>query len=367
MANEKQTLKKLFKELGAVNAVPGHEHNVIGNILEKVKPHADEVTVDSLGNVYAIKKGAKKGPAFMVMAHMDEIGLIIKNILPDGFLLFEKLGGVHDTLLPGRRFRIGTKKILGVVGTKPGHLQTPQEASSVRPAAQCYLDIGASSREEVEKLGIRIGDMAVWEGEYVEMVNPDLICAKAADDRLGCAVLIELLASVKASDFAGTLQVVFSVREEMGMFGAPVAVNNLNPDYAVAIDTIPAGDTPDVNTAKELPVCLGKGPGLPVASGVGYTFASIAHPAVVEMLENHAAKQKIPLQRLTLSSSSYATDADKIAYSGKGVATATLAIPRRYSHSPIELFNINDAVSVLKVLQSMAKNNAKADFRFYKG
>ncbi|CAK7054400.1 MAG: Putative aminopeptidase YsdC [Desulfovibrio sp.] len=367
MVTAKQTLKDLFKELGAINAVPGHEYHVIGTILEKVKPHADEVTVDAIGNVYAIKKGSGEGPAFMVMAHMDEIGLIIKNILPDGFLLFEKLGGVHDTLLPGRKFYIGPDKIPGVVGVKPGHLQTPQEASSVRAAAQCYIDIGASSREEVEKLGIRVGDLAVWDGPYTEMANPDLICAKAADDRLGCAVLIELLRSVKSSDFAGTLQVVFSVREEMGLFGAPVAVNNLKPDYAVAIDTIPAGDTPDVNTAKELPICLGEGPGLPVASGVGYLFASIAHPAVVAMLEDYAAKSMVNLQRMTLSSTGYATDADKIAYSGKGVATATLAIPRRYSHSPIELFNINDALDVLTVLHAMVKGNAQADYRFYKG
>lgn len=367
MADAKRNLKELFKELGAVNAVPGHEYHIIGNILEKIKPYADEVTIDPLGNVCALKKGAQEGPKFMAMAHMDEIGLIIKNILPSGFLLFEKIGGVPDNLLPGRKVFIGPKRIPGVIGTKPGHLQTPEEMSRVKPASQSYIDIGVASREEAEKLGITIGEQAVWQGEYTELANPDLITAKAADDRIGCSILIELLRSLKSEDFAGTFQAVFSVREEMGLYGAPVAGAALQPDYAVVVDTIPAGDTPDVDTIRDLPVCLGKGPGFPVASGVGHSFASIAHPAVVDMIEKHAAASTVNLQKMTLASTGYATDADKLAYAGKGIPTATLAIPRRYSHSPIELFNINDAVDIYTVLLNMIRDNGNADPRFYKG
>lgn len=367
MASPKENLRALFKELGPINAVPGQEFRLIGAIVEKIRPFADSITVDPIGNVYAIKNGAKKGPALMVMAHMDEIGLIIKNILPNGFLLFEKVGGVPDNLLPGRKVHIGPHNIPGVIGTKPGHLQTPEEAGKVRPAAQCYIDIGAGSRDEVEKLGIRIGDQAVWEGGYTELANPDIITAKGVDDRIGCSILIELVRTLQASDFAGTLQAVFSVREETGLFGAPVAGNALQPDYAVVVDTIPAGDTPDVDTARDLPVFLGKGPGFPLASGVGYTFAGIAHPAVVAILQDHAGKAAINLQEMTLASTGYATDADKLAYAGKGIPTAILAIPRRYSHSPIETFNINDAADILTILQSVMRDNEKADLRFYKG
>lgn len=366
MDGAKKNIKSIFKELVAVNAVPGHEYHIIGNVLEKIKQYVDSVTIDPIGNVYAVKKGRKNGPAMMVMAHMDEIGLIIKNILPSGFLLFEKIGGVPDNLLPGRKVFIGPKNIPGVIGTKPGHLQTPEEMMKVKPASQCYIDIGASSREEVEKLGIAIGEQAVWEGEYTELANPDLLCSKGVDDRMGCAVIIELLRSCKPTDFAGTLQAVFSVREESGLFGAPVAGATLAPDYAIVIDTIPAGDTPDVDTVRDLPVCLGKGPALPLASGVGYTFASIAHPGVVTMIEKHAAKEKVSLQRVTLASTGYASDADKLAYAGKGIPTATLAIPRRYSHSPIELTNINDSVAILTILQNLLRDNENADFRFFR-
>lgn len=366
MHQSKTTLKALLKELVAINAGAGHEQYIIGDILRHVEGYADELTVDPIGNVYATRKGNTKGPSLMVIAHMDEIGLIVKNILPSGFILREKVGGVPDNMLLGRKVYIGAKNIPGVIGTKPGHLQSAEEASRVRSAAQCYVDVGASSREQVEGLGIAIGDQIIWHSDYMELANPDLIATKAVDDRVGCAVLIELLRLLKDGNFGGTLHAVFSVREEMGLFGAPVAGQNLQPDYAVVLDTIPAGDTPDVDTARDLPIYLGKGPAFPMASGVGYTFASIVHPAVADIIEKHAAALKIHLQKMTLGSAAYATDADKLAYAGRGIPTATLAIPRRYSHSPVELLNINDALDVLDILHAAVRNNAGADLRFYK-
>lgn len=366
MSEAKGRLKELLRELVAVNAVSGFEYYIIGKIIEKIKPYADEVTIDPLGNVVAVKKGAKPGPSLLVVAHTDEIGLLIKNILPDGFLLFEKIGGVPDNMLLGRKVYIGKDNIPGIIGTKPGHLQTPDEAIKVRPAAQCYIDVGCSSRAEVEKLGLRVGDQAVWHSDFLELANPDLVTTKAVDDRMGCAIIIDIFQNLKAEDFGGTLYGGFSIREEMGLFGVPVMGAALNPDYAIALDTIPAGDTPDVNTARDLPIYLGKGPALPLAAGVGYSFASIAHPAVVDILEKQAKQLGINLQTMTLLSATYSTDGEKLAYAGKGIPTGTLAIPRRYSHSPIELVNMNDATDVLRILEAIVANNHSADLRFYK-
>lgn len=366
MSDTKNRLKELLRELVAVNAVSGFEYYIIGKILEKIKPYADEVGIDPLGNVVAVKKGAKPGPGVLVVAHLDEIGLIVKNILPDGFLLFEKVGGVPDNMLLGRKVYIGKDNIPGIIGTKPGHLQTAEEAGRVRPASQCYIDVGCPTRAEVEKLGIRIGDQAVWHSDFLELANPDLVTTKAVDDRMGCAIIIELLRTLEAGDFAGTFYGGFSIREEMGLFGAPVLGAALNPDYAIVLDTIPAGDTPDVNAARDLPIYLGKGPGLPLAAGVGYTFASIFHPAVVDIIESQAKRLGINLQTMTILGAAYSTDGEKLAYAGKGIPTATLAIPRRYSHSPIELVNLNDAVDVFAILDGVVRNNHAADLRFYK-
>lgn len=366
MDKVKSNLKSLLKELTAINAGVGNEHFIIGDILKKIEGHADEIKVDQNGNIFAIKKGHKPGPSLMLAAHTDEIGLIIRNITANGFLLFEKLGGVPDNLLPGRKVSVGKKNIPGVIGAKPGHLQTPDEASRVKPASACYIDVGCSSREEVEKLGISIGDQVIWQSDFMEMANPDLVATKAVDNRMSCSIVIEMLRNLKSADFAGTLIVAFTVREEAGLYGAMVAGHSHPTDYAIAIDTIPAGDTPDVATERELPIWIGKGPGLPIADGVGYVFFSMIHPAVRAIIETHAAKLGVNLQKTTILSGGYTTDAARLSYAGDGIPSATFAIPRRYSHSPIELVNLNDAVDVYKVLMAIVKDNENADLRFYK-
>jgi len=364
MKNLKQNLKQLLNDLCDVVGVSGNEQEIIQKIVEQIKPYADEVKVDPVGNVIAVKKGAKPGPSLLIGAHSDEIGFCVKAILENGYLLIDKIGNVPDNIMLGRKVWVTAEKIPGVIGTKPGHLQTPEEAAKVSSVNQCYIDLGLSSKTEVEDLGIKIGDPIVIQSDFMEMTNPDIICTKAVDNRMGCSIIIELFKHLNSEDFGGTIYGVFTVREEVGLYGAQTVGHLLQPDYAIALDTIPAGDTPDINTTRQLPIFLGKGPGFPVADNVGYLFFSFVHPAIREIIEEQAKKLNINLQTCTILGATYTTDASKYSYAGNGIPCATLAIPRRYSHSPIELVNINDAVDVLKILHAIVINNDKANITF---
>lgn len=360
----KERLRQYFKELSGLVGVSGSEQAVVKYLKEKLESLADEVQIDPNGNVIAIKHGKAPGPKLMIAAHSDEIGFCVKNIFKDGFIAFDKIGSAPDKVMEGRKVWV-KDAIPGVIGIKPGHLQTPEESRLSKTARECYVDIGASSREEVKKLGIRVGDPIAFQSSYMEMADRDLICTKAVDDRINCAILIELFHQLKDQDIAGTVYGVATVQEEMGMRGAVMVGNRIEPDYAIVIDTIPAGDTPEIDTERALPVYLGKGPACPVADGIMYgVLFTYIHPKVREIIEEQSEEANVPVQYTSLVGDGYATDAARLNMSGKGIPLATLAVPRRYSHSPVELFNINDAVGSLAILKNIAMNNGYKDLSF---
>lgn len=360
----KERIRDYFKDLYCKASVSGSEQEVIRYMKEKLEPVADEVKVDNNGNVIAIKRGKTQGPKLMIAAHADEIGFCVKNILKDGFILFDKVGTAPDKVLEGRKVFINNK-IPGIIGIKPGHLQTPEESKKVKSAKECYIDIGMSSKEEAESLGIKIGDPIVFESSFMEMTNRDLICTKSVDNRINCALLIELFNQIRDLDFAGTIYGVVTVQEETGMRGAFMAGNAIEPDYAIVIDTIPAGDTPDIDSDKVLPIYLGKGPACPLAEGVAVGLLySFIHPKIKEIIAEQSEKSGVNIQYVTLMGDFYATDAARLNMAGKGIPFGTLAIPRRYSHSPVELVNLNDAVGSLQVLINIVKENGYKSLSF---
>lgn len=361
----KERIKESLRELTGLVGVSGSEQEVVKYMQERLLPLADEVQVDRNGNVIAIKNGNGPGPKVMISSHSDEVGFCVKNILPNGFIMFDKVGGVSDQLLLGRKVWITTRKLPGIIGIKAGHMQTPEESMRVKTTRECYIDVGASSRTEVEGLGIRIGDPIVFQSDFMEMANKDLVSTKSVDNRIHCAILIELFKELQGVEFAGKLFGVVTVQEEVGLQGAVMAGNAIEPDYAIVLDTIPAGDTPDIDTEISLPVYLGAGPACPIADGVrgGMAFNYI-HPKVREIVEEQAMKASIPLQTITLIGDGYTTDAASLTSANKGIPVGVVATPRRYSHSPVELVNLNDALGVLKIVTGIVIENGMKDLSF---
>ncbi|WP_163655719.1 M42 family metallopeptidase [Listeria sp. PSOL-1] len=362
--NVKNNLKKTLKTLTGLNGGSGQEQHVIREILTLLKSNADEIEVDVLGNIIARKNGYQNGKKMLVMSHMDEVGLVVKNILDSGFILFDKVGGVPEPLLQGRKVSVGKGAIPGVIGSKPGHLQTSEELKKVKTVEECYIDVGAFSKQEVLDMGIDIGDQIIWQSDFMEFKNPDLISTKSIDDRVGCTVLLELFKNLKREDFTGQFIGIFSVREEVGLYGALSVQEKCQADLAIVLDTIPAGDTPDVDSVKELPVALGKGPVLSITDGVQGQFFSNFHPAIKKLVTDLAQTKNIALQKAVILSGGYTTDNSRLAYVNNQMATATIAIPRRYSHSPIETAHMDDIVNTYLLLHSIAKNKDQIEFDF---
>ncbi len=360
----KEQLRQSFKELCALVGVSGSEQEVVRYVRDAITPHADAVRVDRIGNLIATKKGIKPGPTVAIVAHTDEVGYCVKGIHDNGFITFDKIGSISNKVLEGRKIWINGS-IPGIIGIRPGHLNSPTAVPTINTPRQCYIDTGMTSRSAVEALGIKIGSKISFDGAYQEMANPDMICTKSVDDRINCAIIIELFKQIQNDDFAGTLYGVFTVQEEIGMRGAAVLGNILDMDYAIVLDTIPAGDTPDINTVQELPVYLSKGPVCPVMDGVVTSgLHSHVYPKVLEMIEDQSEAVQINVQYATLVGDGYLTDATHLHISGQGVPCGTLAVPRRYSHSPVELFDLNDAVGSLKVLQSIVRANGYKNLDF---
>lgn len=347
----KDAIKKHLLPLLTLSGVPGREAQVIRYMRDALSPLVDEVRVDPMGNVFAVKRGSRKGPRVMIAAHSDEIGLIVKSIEKNGFIRFDKEGGVGDNWLPARLVNVAGH--LGVVGVKAGHLSTEKERTEVKRHTELYIDMGAKSREEVLAMGIKPGAQATFVSPPV-FLNDDLIVSKALDDRVGCAVMLALLESLRGQEFAGELHCVVTVQEEVGLRGATVAAFEIAPDMAIALDTVPAGDTPDINFTKELPVAIGEGPVLQITSGGTGGRGLIADSTVLSMLEGAAKGAGVPYQFTTFTGGN--TDATAMHLSRSGIPSGAVTIARRYSHSPVEFMDLRDAVAAHDLLKHLIVN-----------
>jgi putative aminopeptidase len=356
----KEELKSLLKELTALNSVSGHEEAVVEFMARELAKVASNVTVDPMGNVFAVKKSGKPGPRMMVAAHSDEIGAMVKGIEPSGFVRFDKIGGTIDPLVVGRKVWVGGH--FGVIGVKSGHLQTEEERSKVKKSSELYIDVGADSREEVLSMGIRPGMPVAMNSPLEFFTNPDRFCGKSVDDRIGCAILLSLMRHEEPP--CGELIGVVTVQEEVGLRGAGVAARAVEPTFAIALDTMPCGDTPDIDFVREMPAGIGRGPVFQVMSGNNDT-GFLVTPAIRRLLLETADVIGVPYQICTLPATN--TDAAAIHLAGKGVPTGVIAIARRYSHSPVEVGDINDAVGALAILKAVVSGmRPEMDLSFIK-
>lgn len=351
-------LQKRIADLTQLIGVSGHEWDVARYIYHALEGHVDSLEQRPNGAIVAIKKGSKPGPRMMVTAHMDEVGYIVKNITPKGFLLFDRVGGAVEGCLPGRRVLVkGTgEAIPGVIGVRSSHLLTAEQKAKPQTPEQSYVDIFVKSAEEARALGIGPGSQIVPDSPWTEMRN-GLVCTRASDDRVLCAIMVEALLHLDASEFSGEVCAVFNVLEETTIAAISAAVSYLDPEYSLFLDTIPCGDVPDCNFEKELPVALGCGPVIVLEQQVREAVRyGVSHPRLVEALHARCAETGVPYQELVLNGARYMTDAVTAAYCGKGTAAATLAVPRRYSHAPTEVYSIEDSENAYKLVSAFLRH-----------
>lgn len=340
----------LLKRLTQARGVSGDEGEVRNLIRKEIEAYVDEIKVDRIGNLIAIKRGKANTPKVMLAAHMDEVGLIITGITDNGMLKFHTVGGIDDRILVSKRVKIGTQSIAGVIGAKAIHLQERDERNKALVQKNLYIDIGAKSREMAEKI-VGLGDYVVFDSSYVEF-GEHRVKAKALDDRAGCALLIELL----KESYDCTILAAFTVQEEVGLRGAGVAAYHLEPDLAVVVEGTTCSDVAGVEDHLQA-TRLGMGAVLSLMDR-----RSIAHGEMVQQLVRIAQEKNIPFQYKETTFGG--NDAGKIHLSRGGIPTASVSIPCRYIHSPVSVMHQKDYDACLELLRAFLQEvpNIKIQF-----
>ena len=329
-----------LRELTSLVGVSGNEDEVRRAIMRELEAMGVSYETDTMGNIIA-RKG-DKGPRLMVDAHMDEVGLIIVHIEKSGFLRFYPIG-VPAAVLPSKRVLVGKDKVPGVIGAKAIHLQERRERDSVIPVDQLTIDIGAKSKEEAERK-VKVGDYAVFDTEYEEL-SPGIIKAKALDDRVGCALLLELL---KEPWENVQVYAVFSTQEELGIRGAKVASYRVNPDMGIALEGTVCADIPGTNP-EGYATQIGKGAVLSVMDR-----GTITHKGMLNQLVKLATENQIPFQYREATSGG--NDAMAIHQARAGCPVAAISVPCRYIHSPFSVMSMADFEAARKLLIAFVKS-----------
>ncbi|MGI6774276.1 M42 family metallopeptidase [Acetomicrobium sp.] len=325
----------LIKELTESYGPSGREEEVQKVVLKHLEGRIDGHRFDPLGNLLVWKKG-KSDKKVLLDAHIDEIGLVVTNIDDKGFLRIEPVGGVSPYTYVGHRVRF--PKATGVVYYEG---ETPEEQKknlSNLTFDHLFVDIGACDRKEAESI-VPIGTFGVYDSYFYE--NGEYLVSKSMDDRIGCAVLVEVFKNLK--DPRHTVIGSFSVQEEIGLVGASVAAYDFSPLLCVAVDVTDSADYP--KGLKRHAMALGKGPAIKIKDR-----ASISHRKVVELLEQAAQKAGVPYQKEVLTFGG--TNAAVLQRTKEGIPSATLSIPTRYVHSPSETVSLSDVEGAVKLLVS---------------
>lgn len=338
----------LLAELCAKPGLPGFEGPVAAALCEMLRANGIETRVDRIGNVIAHLPG--EGPRVMMVAHMDEVGLLVRKIHPGGTLAVERLGGTSPHVLPGKRVLVWTAggPVPGVMSAIPMHLiaDTPQP-----PVPGMHIDLGVRSRSEAELIGIEVGLPVTYSPSF-ECLN-QCVASKSLDDRLGCFLLLELATRLKTNPAGCDLWLVFVVQEENMLAGGMPIAGVVQPDWILGVDGTLAFDTPDLPNG-QTEVALGAGPVLKVMDRVRATGEGlIAHQGLRKYIETLAKQAAIPFQREVVIGIS--TAATPLPFAASGIPVAAISFPLRYSHSAIELADLNDIRATADLLEQAAR------------
>lgn len=340
-------MNKLLSYYTSLFGTSGSERDIRQGIINEIKAHA-EVKVDRLGNIIALKRGENPDCPIKVMvdAHMDEVGLMVTAITDDGYLKFDKIGGIDDRTLCAKQVIIGKNKIKGVIGQTAPHLLTKDERDKVVKYSDMFIDIGAKNKEDAERY-VKVGDVVGCSTSYAEF-GEGFVRAKALDDRVGCQILTELIQGPVPFD----TYFVFSVMEEIGCIGAGCAASEIKPDYCIVVEGTTAQDTqPDLEHSD---VCkLGCGPVISFMDGstiYDSNFLKLAFEAAKEQGINYQLKRAV----------AGGNNAGRIQRTLSGINTLAISVPVRYIHTPCSVASLDDIEKtkflVLAVLKRLAIN-----------
>jgi putative aminopeptidase FrvX len=345
-----------LRDLVAIPGLSGQEDRVrrhIASILDAMGVSHD---TDRLGNLIATLKGDASLPSVMLFAHMDQLGLIVRRIEPDGFLRVERLGGVPERALPAQDVLIcarGGRDLAGIIASKSHHATTPEEKYQVVPVGDLYVDAGFADAAAAREAGVDIGTPVVY-APLIHDLAGGRVAGTSIDDRAGCAVLLEVARALAAGAAAPTVHLVFSVQEEFNLRGVVPAAQSLKPDIAIQLDLALASDTPDMAGSGE--VRLGGGPAMSLYSfhGRGTLNGLISHPALVALFEGAASDAGLPLQRSARVG--VLTETSYVQLMHGGIACIDLGFPTRHSHSAREVCDLADLEGLSRlVLAGLAR------------
>lgn len=334
-------LKDILHQMLLTASPSGSEEQLTTLFAEQIRPFVDEVYTDVNGNCIAHKKGS--GPKVMLMAHADEIGLMISYIDDRGFLYFKEIGGIDTNILPGQRINIMGQQgpVSGVIGKKPIHLQDKSENTKQLEPEDLWIDIAAKDKADALSK-VQIGDVATLQGSPV-LLNGTLLLSRSLDDKIGLAVLMGLAQNLQSIHTDKDIYLVASVQEELGARGAKMITEAIRPDVGIAIDVTHATDYPTMSPAKDGDISLGKGAVIPMGPNMS--------KGINQQLINLAKSNGIPYQTEAIARPT-GTDAREIQVAGTGIRTGLISIPCRYMHTLSEVVSLADADSAIDLLSA---------------
>lgn len=349
MANQLDETLTMLKDLTDAKGIPGDEREVREVMKKYISPYADEITTDNLGSLIAKKVGKEDGPKIMVAGHLDEVGFMVTQITEKGFVKFQTVGGWWSQVMLAQRVTIMTKKgnIPGVIGSKPPHVLSAEARKKVVDIKDMFIDIGATSKEEALGWGVLPGDSIVPYFEFTVMNNEKMLLAKAWDNRIGCAIAIDVLKNLKGVDHPNVVYGVGTVQEEVGLRGAKTATAQIKPDIGFAVDVGIAGDTPGI-TEKESISKMGEGPQI-----ILYDASIVSHKGLRDFVVSVAEENNIPYQFDSMAGGG--TDAGSIHLTANGVPALAITIATRYIHSNAAMLHRDDYENAVKLIVEVIK------------
>lgn len=335
--------KDVLKDFMLTSAPSGYEKEMAYKLKAYLEEYSDEVTIDRVGNVIARIPGKDSSlPRSMIFGHMDQLGFIVRKVETDGFIQVDRLGGIPEKVLPGLELVIRSEDGRwhpGVFGPKAHHATPAEEKYKVDLVTSLFIDVGATSAEEVHAMGIYVGCPVVYKPAFQEMCG-SRVSGTAVDNRGACACLVEIARQLKANPPAGDVYLVGTVWEEFNLRGAMMAARTVKPDLAISLDVVLDGSTKDLSNKFE--DCMGKGAcvGLYSFHGRGTLNGTLPHEPMFKLAKATAAEIGANLQRF--ASLGILTDSAYIQLEGEGVACLEMGFPARYTHTPVEVCDVND-------------------------